>query len=55
MNGRDQIVYLDVDGRIILKCNLKEIENEGGGWIHLAQDTTQWWALQNTVINVRVL
>jgi len=23
-------------------------------WIHLAQDRDQWWALANTVMNVRV-
>lgn len=23
------------------------------GWIHLAQDTVQWWALLNTVMNLR--
>jgi len=27
---------------------------EGVGWIHLAQDKEQWWALVSIVMNIRV-
>jgi hypothetical protein len=33
---------------------LREIEWEGVDWIHLAQDRDKWWAVVNTVMNVRV-
>jgi hypothetical protein len=33
--------------------NLRQIEWEGVGWIHLAQDTVQWQDLVNTVTNIR--
>jgi hypothetical protein len=34
--------------------NLIDIEWEGVDWIHLAKDRDQWWALVNTVMNLRV-
>jgi hypothetical protein len=37
-----------------IKGDLKEIGFEGVDWIHLAQGRDKWWALVNTVINLRV-
>jgi hypothetical protein len=34
--------------------DLREIAWEGVDWIHMAQDTDQWRALVNTVINLGV-
>jgi hypothetical protein len=39
----------------IIHKNLMEIEWEGVDWIHVAQDTDQWRAVVNTVMNLRVL
>jgi hypothetical protein len=33
--------------------NLKEVGWEGVDWIHLAQDSDQWWALVKTVMDLR--
>jgi len=33
---------------------VREIRWEGLDWIHLAQDRDQWWALVNTLMNLRV-
>jgi hypothetical protein len=30
------------------------IECCGVGWIHVTQDRDQWWAVVNTVMNIRV-
>jgi hypothetical protein len=40
--------------RAVLDADLREIVWEGVNWIHLAQDREQWWALVNTVMNLRV-
>jgi hypothetical protein len=37
-----------------IKMDLKEIGINGANWIQLAQDRVQWWALVNTVMNLRV-
>jgi hypothetical protein len=34
--------------------DLREIGWEGVDWIHLAQDSDQWRALVNTVMNLRI-
>jgi hypothetical protein len=37
------------------RMDRKEIGWEGVDWIHLTHDRDQWWALPNTVMNLRVL
>ena len=36
-----------------IKMDLLEVEG-GGDWMELAQDWDRWWALVNTVMNLRV-
>jgi hypothetical protein len=36
------------------KINLNEIEWEGEDWVHASQDTDQWQALVNMVVNLSV-
>jgi hypothetical protein len=37
-----------------IKIDLREIGSDGMDWIYLAQDSDQWRALVNTVMNLRV-
>jgi len=37
-----------------IRMNLREGMWESVGWIHLAQDWDQWWAVMNTAVNLRV-
>jgi hypothetical protein len=37
-----------------IKMDLWEIGFGDVGWIHWAQDRDMWWALVNTVMNLRV-
>jgi hypothetical protein len=37
-----------------IKMDVKEIECEGVGCIHLLQDRDQWWDLVNTTVNFRL-
>jgi hypothetical protein len=37
-----------------IKIDLREMGCGGMNWICLAQDRDQWWALVNTVMNLRV-
>jgi ribosome biogenesis protein Nip4 len=37
-----------------IKMDLREIGFGDVDWIHLAQDTDRWWAVVNTVMNLRV-
>jgi hypothetical protein len=45
--GRDQSEYN-------IRMDLTEIAWDVVEWIHLAQDKHQWWAVVNTVMNLRV-
>jgi hypothetical protein len=36
-----------------IKIHLREIRWDGVGWIDLAEDRDQWWALVSTVMNLR--
>jgi hypothetical protein len=38
-----------------VKIDRREIEWDGIEWIDLAKDRDKWWALVNTVMNLRVL
>jgi hypothetical protein len=46
---------LGIDMRIILKWILKEQIYGRIGWIDLTQDSIQWQALVNTLMNLRIL
>jgi hypothetical protein len=37
-----------------IRMDLKETGWEVTDWMHLAQDTDQWWTVVNTVMNLRV-
>jgi hypothetical protein len=34
--------------------DLREIEWKGAVWLHLTEDKDHWWALVNTIMNLRV-
>jgi hypothetical protein len=36
-----------------IKIDIKEIGFGGADWIYLAPDMNRWWALVNTVMNLR--
>jgi hypothetical protein len=38
-----------------IKMDLREIRIGGANWIRLAQDSVQWRASVNTVLNLRIL
>jgi len=38
-----------------IRMYLRERGSEGVNWMHLAQDRGQWWALVNSVMNLRFL
>jgi hypothetical protein len=50
----DLLEDLDVGGKIILKCNVKEIWWEGVDRIYLAPDKDGWLAFVNTIMDFRV-
>jgi hypothetical protein len=52
--ARDHWKDLGVDGRIKMKLDLREMGIDGANWIRLAQDSVQWRAFVNTVMNLRV-
>jgi len=53
MTEKEHLEYVDIDGRIILKCKLKKLV-EGMDWNDLAQDRIRWQATVNEVMNLRV-
>jgi hypothetical protein len=38
-----------------IRMDLREISRGSVDWIQLAQDRDRWWAVVNTVMNLRVL
>jgi hypothetical protein len=44
-----------VDGRIILKWVFERLDKGCMDWIDQAQDRDRWWAVVNTVLNLRIL
>jgi hypothetical protein len=54
LKERDHSEDLDIDRRILLIWTLGEIGCRGMDWIHLAQDRDNWWAPENTVLNLWV-
>jgi hypothetical protein len=62
MNGRQEKCIYDVGGKARkkettrktnIKMDLRETGWSGMDWIDLAQDSEQWRALVNTVMNLR--
>jgi hypothetical protein len=53
LKGGDQLENLDIGGKNV-GMDLRETGWEDVDWIHLAQDRDQWWAVVNTVMNLRV-
>jgi hypothetical protein len=51
---RDHWEDQDVDGRTILKMDLREVGWDGRDWLDLAQDRDRWTAYVNAVMNLRV-
>jgi hypothetical protein len=50
-----QLEKLGVDGKILLKRISKKLDGAGGmNWVDKAQKWDRWWALVNTVMNLRV-
>jgi hypothetical protein len=54
LKGRYYLEDLIIDGKIILKWDLREIVLEGMDWINLTQDCNWWQTLVNAVINIWV-
>jgi hypothetical protein len=53
LKGRYHSEDLDVDGKIKITMDLREIGREGVDWMHLAENSDHWRALVNTVMNLR--
>jgi hypothetical protein len=51
LSDRDHTEDQGVEGRIILKMNLKEICCERLNWIAVPQDRNKLWAVVNLVMN----
>jgi hypothetical protein len=47
--GRSRRKWVD-----IIKMDIREIRWGVMDWIHLSQDSDQWFALLNTLMNIRV-
>jgi hypothetical protein len=54
LKGRGNSEDLGVDRWLILELDVREIDWEAVGWIHLAQNRDKWWALVDTVMKSRV-
>jgi hypothetical protein len=55
MKGRDNSEDPGADGRMISKWILGKQSGKCVDMIHVAQDRDRWWAIVNTVMNLRVL
>jgi hypothetical protein len=51
---KDHLEDLGLGGEIMLEWILGKW-CESVNWMHLTQDRDQWWAVVNTVMNLRVL
>ena len=53
-NLRERVHWRDqeVDGRIIIKMDLQEVERCCGDWMGLAQDRDRWWVLVTVVMSL---
>jgi hypothetical protein len=52
LTGRNHSVYMNIDGKVLSKCILKQTECDSVNWILLVQDKNQWWGLVNKVMNL---
>jgi len=52
--GKNHLEDTGVNGRIILRCILRNCDVGGVDWIDLAQDRDRWRALVNAVMILRV-
>jgi hypothetical protein len=49
LNGREHLEDIRED---VIRMDLRETAWEVVDWMHLAQDSDQWWNLLNTVMNL---
>jgi len=54
LQGRNHTEDLNVDPQIVIRIDIGEIGWECMDLMHLDQDTDQWRAVVNTVMNLRV-
>jgi hypothetical protein len=54
LRERDHFEDPSVDGSIILRGILQEVEDRGMDWIQFPQDSNRWRSSVNAVINLRV-
>jgi hypothetical protein len=54
LREKDHMEDPGVDGRIILRCIIRNLEVWGMDWIELAQVKDRWRALVIAVMNLRV-
>jgi hypothetical protein len=52
LKGRDQLEYVNLDGRMLLDRTLEKYNSKA--WTAIAQDRDQFRILVNTVMNLRV-
>jgi hypothetical protein len=54
LKGRNRLRDISIDGRITIKVDIKEMEHDGAGQIHLPQNRFQWLAVVNIAMNVQI-
>ena len=52
LRGRCHFEYLDIQGRIILKLNFKEVQWDGVDCFDLSQDRGQWRGVVSADLNI---